>query len=403
MNLADRYILFFEARGLRLGWGSFVRMLVAALVVTLGVSWLLPARGRSPDESAYAAQIGSPDVFEVGADRGDQRGFFPTPVTDDQFRIVWIGGSSLQGVDPDRRTFAPAEFRRQVSKIDGRQVVIDMYFLSGMRIVDELAAVQIALDSNPDLVVVTLNPLWVLNDRAVHGWSNLDGRWFASSIRSPSSWPLTASFVGPSDAAWGTVGSRVGVVRDRYDWGRSLKELVGDWSPLTTQPPVPPAADEDVPELARIAQMQIPVFFWDEYSSVQPAGASTEDRQAALFDYEADNASGIPSRALGNLFGALATSGVPSFVYLAQIDDEMVAAPQVDAALARVELAVAESADEHASENLQVVPQSAIRTIGDMNFRDPIHAFEIEPLVDYLTPLICSFLETQELESSCAN
>lgn len=384
---------------LRPTWGSLIRIggwCIAGLVI---VTLVLPARPGDPTRSPYKAQLSSPTVYEIGAPRGDERGFYPSPRSDDQFRIAWVAGSSIQGVDPERRTFLPAELQHQLHTIDGREVRIDIYFLSGMRIIDELGAVIEAIDSNPDMLVVTLNPLWVLNDRAIQGWDNLDGQLFIGTATSPKTWPLLFSIASPSDILWASAGLRANAIEDRYHWGVKLKDRFGDWSPLEIQPRTDPG--EEPTELAQIAAMQIPIFFWDKYDNIVSDDVQGPNREAAAFNYAVESRSPTARVALRILLDRINESEVPTYLYLAQYNDEIVAQPVVDKALDAVEENLAKITARYASDLMVVRTESAIRAVGDMDFRDAVHVYDVAPLTEHLYSELCEFTRSQGWEASC--
>jgi len=395
-----RVLSALENRGhLKPTWGSLLRIGGWCIVGLVIIALVVPARPGDPARSPYRAQLSSPTVFEIGAPRGDERGFYPSPRSNNQFQIAWVAGSSIQGVDPERRTFLPAELQHQLHTIDGQEVTIDIYFLSGMRIIDELGAVMKAIDSNPDMLVVTLNPLWVLNDRAIQGWDNLDGQLVIGAATSPATWPLLLSVVSPSDILWASAGVRINVFEDRYHWGVKLKDRFGDWSPLEIQPRHDPS--EEPSELAQVAAMQIPVFFWDKYDNIVSDDVQGTDRQAAAFKYAADSQSPTARAALRSLLDQINESAIPTYLYLAQYDDEIVAQPVVDQALDTVEDDLAEITAGYLSDLMVIRSESAIRAVGDMDFRDAIHVYDVAPLTEHLYSELCEFTRSQGWEASC--
>lgn len=396
--LPDRFVSWLEDRGLLdVSWPSLLRVMSWAVATIVVIGVVAPDRPADQLIDEYTVQAGVDGVLAVGGDRADQRGFSPSD-DDDTFRIAWIAGSSVQGVEPSNRTFVPAQIRERIPEIDNRPVAMDMYFLSGMRILDEYAAVLEAIESEPDMIVVTLNPFWALNDRAIQGWDNLDGQLFAALVDSPSKWPILASTVGPGDALWGTIGTRLDAYRDRYYWGGQLSDRFGDASLLDLDPAEP---DENPSELERVAAWQIPVFFWDTYANLADSSITGPDRQAVPFDYAADRRAGINRTAVAGIFQALTEADVPSYVYVAQIDDEIVAEPVASGALDRVETQIAEIADADAGDNVTVVTESAVRLVGDMNFRDAIHLFDTEQMADHLESELCTVIASNQWESSC--
>ena len=396
----SRVLSLLEFRGrLQPTWGSLLRISAWCIAGLMIVALVIPSRPGDPTRSPYQAQLSSPAVYEIGAPRGDERGFYPSQRSNDQFRIAWVAGSSIQGVDPERRTFVPAELQHQLHTINGREVSIDIYFLSGMRIIDELGAVIKAIDSNPDMLVVTLNPLWVLNDRAIQGWDNLDGQLFIGAGTSPKTWPLLLSIVSPSDILWASAGLHVNAFEDRYHWGVKLRDQFGDWSPLEIQPRTDPG--EEPPELAQVAAMQIPVFFWDKYDNIVSDDVQGPNRQAASFKYVVESRSPTARAALRSLLDRIKESGIPTYLYLAQYDDEIVAQPVVDQALDAVEDDLAKITAQYLSNLVVMRTESAIRAVGDMDFRDAIHVYDVAPLTEHLYSELCEFTQSQGWEASC--
>ena len=155
---------------------------------------------------------------------GDTRGFKPTS-RPGKFQVAWIGGSETLAVGRGHRAFIPRLVTDRVGTVDGRRVSTDVYFLNAIRLTDELAALSAAVAEKPDLLVISLNPVWVLNDLAPQQWGYLDGTLARHSLWPPSRWPVAASLVSPGDVGWKAL-SRVSPspVGDRYEWGVDLAE-----------------------------------------------------------------------------------------------------------------------------------------------------------------------------------
>ena len=152
---------------------------------------------------------------------GDTRGFAPA-APPGSYRIAWIGGSEILGVRPGHKSIIPGLVNDRIDSVDGKRTATDIYFLNAMRLGDELSALHRALASKPDLVVVSLNPVWVANDLAVQQWGYLDGLLARGSLWPPCGWPVAASLVSPGDVGWKGLSSLFGSIDDRLYWGTEL-------------------------------------------------------------------------------------------------------------------------------------------------------------------------------------
>lgn len=375
--------------------GSLLRIATWAVLTIVAISVVLPDRQVDRAADAYNRTASTEFVENVGSQRGDQRGFAPrnTP----GFRIAWTAGSSIQSISPDLYTFIPIQVRDRLPTLREEPVYVDMYFLSGMRTVDEYAAVLRAIDSDPDMLVVTLNPLWALNDLAVQGWDNLDGHTAATNLTTPSAWPLTASLVGPADLAWGLAGTQVDVIEDRYHWGTRLSVRLEDVKLLD----VAPAEDATPTELQKIAAMQIPVSFWAGYRPTVDPGAALADRQVALFERSINSQSSVSETALELLFEAVEQSGIPTYVYVAPVDPEAIANPETDRALAQIEDRLSEYEERYSSSIVHIDSSSAIRQLDPFEFNDIVHLAEVGPFADHLATKLCELARDNDIEANC--
>ena len=375
--------------------GSLVRIAAWAVLTIVFASVVLPDRQVDRAADAYNRAASTEFVENVGSQRGDQRGFASRNVPG--FRVAWTAGSSIQSISPDLYTFVPIEVRDRLPTLRDEPVYVDMYFLSGMRTVDEYAAVLQAIDSEPDMLVVTLNPLWVLNDLAIQGWDNLDGHTAATNLLRPSAWPLIASTAGPADLAWGVAGTQVDVIEDRYHWGTRLSVRLDDVQLLD----IAPAEERTPTELQEIAAMQLPVNFWGKYRPTVEPGASLADRQVALFERSINSKSSISDTALDLLFQAVKRSGIPTYVYVAPVDPDAIANLETDKALAQIELRLSEYAATYSSDVVHIDPTSATRDLEPFEFNDIVHLAEVGPLADHLADKLCRLARDNHIEADC--
>ena len=172
----------------------------------------------------YNSALATKYVRNVALPLGDTRGFKPSK-RPSSYQVAWIGGSETLAVGSKTRAFIPGLVTDRIETVDGRRVSTDIYYLNAIRIADQLAALSTALAAKPDLVVISLNPVWVMNDLAVQQWGYLDGELAQHSAWPPSSWPVAASLVSPGDVGWKLLsGVSPDAIGDRFDWGVDLAE-----------------------------------------------------------------------------------------------------------------------------------------------------------------------------------
>ena len=265
-STVDQLVERMRSRGLSTSWASLARIAIWFVVGLVLIDLVLP--DKTPNLARRLVQPPGAKPFgyrSITAPRGDPRGFTPTP-NDDVFKIAWIGGSELRETRGDVLSFLPMSVRSRMPVVDGRPVSIDMYFVSGMRLFDEYAAVLAAIDDDVDAIVVSVNPVWSMNDLAIQGWDNLDPHLAVDAASRPSAWRLAASFLDPSDVLWG-FSSALTAIDDRYQWetapglGRSMETAPEPAAPTT------PSGDAVPSVLDRIRQMTSPLEFWSEFGS----------------------------------------------------------------------------------------------------------------------------------------
>ena len=193
---------------------SLVRIACFAVLGLVLAGLVVPGHPGDASLSPYNRVKGAQRSQVVSLPLGDTRGFRPSDHPK-AFRIAWVGGSEMLGVKPGRAAVVPGLVNNRIKSVDGRRTRTDIYFLNALRLADELAAVERAVASKPDLLVISLNPVWVLNDLAVQQWGYLDGLLARGSVWPPSSWPVAASLVSPGDAGWKALSGVSAPVNDR--------------------------------------------------------------------------------------------------------------------------------------------------------------------------------------------
>jgi len=230
-------------------WG-LVRICVFVVALLWCIGLLFPASNWAPAEPHMATEVASdPRIRPALAPRDDGRGVVdrlgfltvradtPSPAT-----IAWVGGSSTV-VNPNRARRAknapPPQIQLLPSKVldvladscRDEAAVVDIYIARAMRTLDQYVFLQHALKSKPDTVVVTLNPLWIFNERGVNQRQDvIQGALYRGAA--DTSVMYWAGLIGqPANFAFASAARFLPVVRDRRDYHQRVSSLVGEFQP----------------------------------------------------------------------------------------------------------------------------------------------------------------------------
>jgi hypothetical protein len=332
--------------------GSLLRVAIAAALF-LALLGLAATPGRGWEEPT-----GSESRIVMTAPFGDPRGFRATTPARlaDELRIAWIGGSSLliHQAGSSERAFLPERVLDAIRAEAGESPRVLDYVLNAQRAFESWICTLDALRRDPDIVVVTLNPLFVYNTRAP-----LFRRWLLGAaaqrlVWAPRAWPELLAFAEPSDLAWASLSGVFPAVRDRAVLGGRFAR---------------------VPELLRLRVVthDQPLQFW-EHAAQRRLGAPVLGwQEAALLRHQNTAPGSANDRLLDRLLGALADSGLPSLVYVAPVAPEVMADARMRAAVEAVEAQLAGKRARFNSPRLQIVSENPSHTLAGMRFADLVH------------------------------
>lgn len=374
-------------------WGSLLRTTGWFMIGFVLIGVIAPVPERDQRATSFNQFMMDPHVLEIGADINDLRGFHPRPHSDDVFKIGWVGASSVQVRTPEGERFYPQIIRERVVEIDDRPVEIDMYFLSGMRAWDEYLAILDAISNDVDLLVVTLNPMWLFNDDAITGWNNLGPTGALDLINEPEAWAYAPLVITPFEGLLGLAGQRFDAIDGHWSYGEPLRDFLADWTPLDRS--VPPVVEGEPSELATIARMRNPINFWWAYRNARPTGMTTEGNHAWELNNANPDGRTFNKAVIGWMADAIVDSQIPTLVYLAPIASSSLEDPRVDDALRGIEERLAEYTDDFAADHVHFEPESLSRELPFLEFRDLIHLFEFEEPVQLLQGRLCDLVASQ--------
>ena len=387
--------------GLGTSRASFVRIHAWALAFLVAVSVLVPAHKV---ESRVSRRTLGP-VQNVARSYHDQRAYLTSAFPRrGYFHIAWVQGSEGEVFRSEFRARHLATLvRRVLPKIDGRPVVIDVYYLPGMFLGDEYMSLLDALSTKPDMVVFSLNPVWVLNPLATHQWTQLETRAAAALAGRPRDWPVAAAMLSPSDLVWGLAQSALRPVAERTYWNQRVHDLVDNLGPLRRSK-LERATRARRPSLEDRILHDRAYLFWFNRRLHLPAGTefllTRENMSAAkwatFMDASNDGRNQLNRLLLHAIARALTTARTPSYVYLSQINSPWLADPTMGRTMRGIEGQLAGLRGAFGARSIRFQPRSASRFVPGLRFLplDTVHMTYTAGFAPYLARELCA-LEAQ--------
>ena len=396
--LADRFLDVLEARiGFTVTRWSVLRVLIVAAAALIVAGNAVPAQPGNRDAAPYNNTLATSYVRNVALPLGDPRGFVPTSPKH-AFHVAWIGGSETMAVGAKTRAFIAGLVSRRIATVDDAKVSTDLYYLNAIRLADELSALSTALSSKPDLVVISLNPVWVLNDLAVQQWSYLDGALAWGSRWPASRWTVAASLLSPGDVGWRMLSAASpSLIGDRFAWGTEIGTQTAAWSFLKSVTPsstAPPSA------LARLAERRPVDFFFSTFTPSDP-GTGLAGKQLAILERELGSRSSLNRAVLRQMFEMVRTAGVDAYFYVHPIDSALYAEPQGKGYVAQLRAQLAETTAGLTGDHVQFDPQGLQDRVTPSGYRDIVHVLDGTNEADVLARDLCAFLVSQGRDPGC--
>lgn len=300
---------------------------------------------------------------------GARRGFRTDipPRRPGEVRLAWVGGSSLRVGDRDApASYLPDLVRARLRGRLARDPRVHLYLLSAARIYDKYVCVLHALEGRPDLLILTVNPIFDLLDRAISFRAGLH----TEAVR-------LVPWKAPD------LGMLLALASPR----RLMDGLLGGafpgalWEPRGLPPPrvVPPRLGDRVKQ---------PLDFWIEHE-LGTRGQSPLLRQrevlAGFLDPDSD---GPASTILVSILRACRDAGTPLLVQLAPVAPALrEAAPET---LRAVRSRLVSLVEAHGGTRARFVALPREAPLGARHFRDGVHlrAPAPAPLVEVLAAAV---------------
>lgn len=380
---------------------SLIRIMVWLVVFLV----LLSSFATTHDESDAARALRGP-VQILNRPSADQRGFAPSPFGKREFHIAWIFSSEGYVAKGNGAPLSMVAYdvQKSLPEIGGRKVVIDVYGFLGMGLGDLHLALMDALAAKPDLVLLSLNPVWAMNPVALHRVPELDARGAMAIAERPRDWPEGAALFSPSDLLWGLTQSKLTPVRERAYWSKEFHDLVDDLGPLDRSKLAEGALAHPPDETQKMLNTAAVTFWLKHRLGVLPDGGTArvekDDwiRWINLSNRGDNQANARVLRAIGS---ELRESKIPSVVYLAQTNTTWASDPAFTEAVAGVEGQLRELAGSFRSRNILYEPRQMGRFVSGLVFSDAVHVTNPGTIGAHLATQVCSVLDRVGRGTGC--
>jgi hypothetical protein len=308
----------------------------------------------------------------------------------DGLDIAWIHGSTVNlGPRGARHVYLPTLVAKRLAESTNQHVNMSGYAQGRSAFGDTYVAAQHVLRARPDLLVVTLNSFWVLNDVVVSQYPSWGASLAAESARAPSLlFPFSVSIGTPGDVLIAGL-ETLAEETDRYWQAAHWINSTLDDALLT---PVP-AARPDVPRgFARRFYRAIasPSDFWWDIGESELKGSVGAKRLS--------DGSAVSSALLFDLMEEAERLEVPLFLYLSPIDTSP---SRRDEVIQAKEAVLRREAFKHDPTLVRIEATALNRIIPGITYRNFAHVDNPSTMPTHLTASICAQMLANNLTSTC--
>ncbi len=377
-------------------WLALIRVLAWGLIVTVVIGQILP----EPVYRNSKALFDRPDSVSMLLDNDQLEHKSVKFEGEKKLRLAWIGGSSVTNMfaKPGDR-FLPIKTADRLAEIRNVEVNGYYYTQQAQRFIDVYTLLLDALQRNPDVIVITLNPFWIYSNHAIFRSltviENRSDLWFSTA-----DWPLWLAVTSPSSHFLTHVGGSVPLFMPP----RKFRRGVTTGQNWLFGKPSSQANAEITGE--NFYNFDGPLAFWLNQTTTRFDGPRPNQEHDPMWgrrQFQAD----ILERAntSANSFGAvtfrkidklLANSGVPVLFYIAPlsplIEEDIPAARGYE----RVANAVVAQEKNKGANNMRFVTQIPQPVLDTLHHYDLIHVSDYGDLGQYLAEQIDTLLRAQQ-------
>lgn len=373
-------------------WASMARIVIWVVVFLIAAHLFAP---NTTPQLPFTAEMMEQDLTPLASTPSDPRYMRLDKKTVEDNSIIWVGGSSLAIKEDGQEdyTFLPS----QVKTDHNQYIAIKM----GSRLLDTYTMTLDAIERQPDVLFVALNPFWILNDNAFFFKTNVFNAG-ASLWANHKDWQLNMLLSSPGNMLWSVAGKHHKVIGNSYDF---LKLLVPKSMKVkkTVQPKeIEPLqgrqkVTNETIEIEATVSYKKPIVFWTDKRFETHKETRFGDPtiwQEKIMAYQNAETSHLGQNILKNLFYHVKKSNIPTLIYLAPTDYSFTKTPALDA-YRNVQKHVNIIADDYQSDNINLVriPQWVYSSI---EFSDYLHLKNSGNLPDFLGAQISATIQKHE-------
>jgi hypothetical protein len=373
-----------ERLGVFRTWGSFGRVAAWVVVWCVAISFVVAPRLPAHTDRQPVADVPASGVRYVAPlSRADLAGYLPPADPGDPFKLAWIGGSEVKL----REVSVPGAFDQRVDGVGGRPLVIDSYNVIAPRMIDVLRAVDTAVASGADAIVIALNPAWTRSEWSMRDWPNLDVSNVGTLWSRRSTWSWALALTSPADYGWRLGRAALPVVEAQTRLSEEARDRV-EALDIVLRPDEADAAGVDQAGDPRLPSN--PTAFWlvQEYGPEILDGGDV--RVGGIMD-------GVgPSQHEAEFFAhllieVLADADVPAFLYTTPFAAESLDDPAFDTRAREVEAFWASIGNAIDDPLIELESRSLSRDYAsEGTFFNNVHMSDPGPFADILVERLCA-------------
>lgn len=393
--------------GYKATWWGIIRIAFWVAFFLTAASLYLPS---APENVPFEASPRNPRLRLTATIAEDPRFMLKLP-RQEGINIAWITDSS-GAVFPADKYVAEAEYKdtklipslaldrlQKLARTDN--IGVDLSIQPGLRSLENYSSVAAAIESKPDMIVLSFNPFWLLNGYEIHKrrahLNRASGLW----AEHPPAWPWLLTLASPANNLWTALGSKYAIISDMSLYKGRIEAMLPRF-------PTPQAANKPAEQEDRVQLIKSNVVFWVCYGALRekclPIVKPTGGVDNKLWYREMLKLSDLQSYGMARdiwqkTLDMLAHSGIPTYIYM------MPSGPDVkldDAAyekLQEMEKLLELSADRYKDTNVHITPRIPPDVLRTMKFRpdDSAHVITQGKFDHYLAQQIWHIIEQDKV------
>jgi hypothetical protein len=302
---------------------ALLRVALWTLCFMYMLSWAFPPE-RIP-QKRISKHIHSDRIVSMLYGVNYSRGFWKdVPEKDaNRFRIAWLADSSLlirkthwfEEKAPSKTSDIPYFLTERVAENlridDGREPQILQYQLTAGMIYDDYLSILHAIEQEPDMIIFTMNPIWMFSNKQAFFWKNLVPEATGLIPLRPRDMASFLMFAKPAQVAQGLLSPIVPVLGNRQEYNESYNRF------LAQHLPGPSGG------LGANKHPVIPIRNWliaEQGYTEQEVWNPKHVEFGVFTKYFDASDNSINTRIFELMVRALGDSGIPAFLYTAPVN-----------------------------------------------------------------------------------